>query len=98
MKILGYENREIRRLYLSATGMSVVVSLLLSLPVANLIMKAIYRPMIMEMFTGWLPYYIKPVIYPEMFIVGMVTYFVIEVILYQKIKKIPMDEALKNVE
>lgn len=98
VKILGYENREIRRLYLSATGMSVVVSLLLSLPVANLIMKAIYRPMIMEMFTGWLPYYIKPVIYPEMFIVGMVTYFVIEVILYQKIKKIPMDEALKNVE
>lgn len=98
VKILGYENREIRRLYLSATGIAATVSLLLSLPAANLIMGAIYKPMMVEMMTGWLPYYVSPAVYPAMFAIGLATYFAIELILYQKIRRIPMDEALKNVE
>ncbi len=98
VKILGYDNREVKRLYLSATGIAVAIIIIITIPMSRAILYAIYRPMMQQAFTGWLPYYIEPYVYPEMFLIGMVTYFVVELILYRKIKKIPMDEALKNVE
>ena len=98
VKILGYKNSEIRKLYLSATSIAVIIFFLVSLPITTLVMEAIYRPMLFDMMTGWMSFYIEPVIYPNMFAIGMVSYFVIEIILYQRIKKIPMSEALKNVD
>lgn len=98
VKILGYTNREIRGLYLAATRIAVIVFLAASLPIASLIIKMIYDPMMRDAFNGWLPYYVQPVVYPEMFFMGVAAYAVIECILYRKMKKIPMDEALKNVE
>lgn len=98
IKILGYENREIRRLYLRATAAAVVISMLVTIPLSYYLMKAIYVPMMQKAFTGWLPYYVKPTIYPQMFLYGVVIYFIVEAVLYRKIKKIPMDEALKTVE
>lgn len=35
---------------------------------------------------------------PKMFIMGMGVYAVIALLQFMKIKKVPMDEALKNVE
>ena len=40
----------------------------------------------------------KPDIYWQMFLIGMASYFVVELILSRKIRKIPMSDALKNVE
>ena len=37
-------------------------------------------------------------IYWQMFLIGMASYFVVELILSRKIRKIPMSDALKNVE
>ena len=34
----------------------------------------------------------------EMFLTGFITYGVVALLEYRKIKKVPMDEALKNVE
>ncbi len=98
VKILGYDNREVKRLYLSATGIAVAIIIIITIPMSRSILYAVYKPMMQQAFTGWLPYYIEPYVYPEMFLIGMITYFVVELILYMRIKKIPMDEALKNVE
>ena len=54
--------------------------------------------MMLESFTGWLPLYIPNKVYVEMFILGLATYAIVAALEYRKIKKVPMDEALKNVE
>lgn len=98
VKILGYENREIKKLYLTTSRLAVIISLVLSLPVSVCTIKAIYREMMGNAFSGWLTFYIQPVIYVQILLIGFITYMLVEVLLYQKIKKVPMDEALKNVE
>lgn len=97
VKILGYENGEIRHLYMLATAIVVVVALLSGEWVATIGIRYLYR-FLMEGYSGWLTLYIAPRVYVEMTILGILSYVVVEVILYRKIKGIPMDQALKNVE
>ncbi|MDD6573000.1 MAG: ABC transporter permease [Thermoflexaceae bacterium] len=97
-KILGYTNGEISRLYIVSTTMVVIVCLLISLPVEEQIMHALFKEMIVMMITGWIPYYVDPVIFVKIFVAGLVTYVVVAMLEYGKIRKVPMDAALKNVE
>ena len=97
VKILGYNNNEIRKLYMTSTTIMVAICLALSLPVSYLIIRKLYYFFMGDM-KGWLTFYIKPDIYWQMFLIGMASYFVVELILSRKIRKIPMSDALKNVE
>jgi putative ABC transport system permease protein len=97
VKILGYTGREVGRLYLASTAIVVLVSLFLSIPVSLLTMKGIYY-MIMQSFSGWLTFYVRPDIYFWLPVIGIVSYFVISLLHFRKIKRIPMEEALKNAE
>ena len=42
--------------------------------------------------------YIDPVLYVKMFLLGFGTYLLVALIEYRRIKKVPMDQALKNIE
>lgn len=97
VKILGYETGEIARLYLLATTWVVVISLIIGLLIATGVIKMIY-PMFMMDFNGWLELYIAPLEYPKMFAMVMAAYGLVALLQFRKIRKIPMDEALKNVE
>lgn len=97
VKILGYKNGEIARLYLMATSIVVIVSSLASLALATWVMMLIYRAFMIG-FGGWLTCYFAPWIYPAMFLMLTVAYGIVALFQFRKIKKIPMDEALKNVE
>lgn len=97
VKILGYSNREINRLYMTATTWVVTASLVISLLVTTGIMHGIFRYIMMD-YSGWFSLYIAPEIYPEMFVMGMAAYFAVALINMKKIRNIPMEEALKNVE
>ena len=97
-KILGYTNGEISRLYIMSTSLMVVICLLVSLPLETVIMKVLYREMMLQSLSGWITLWIDPRIYVQMFVIGIVTYAVIAVLEYRKIRKIPMGEVLKNVE
>lgn len=97
-KILGYTNGEISRLYIVSTSIMVVIFLLLSLPIETWIMKILFKYFIMSSLTGWITFYMDPLIYVKMFLAGIVTYAVVAFLEYRKIRKVPMDEALKNVE
>ena len=97
-KILGYTNGEISRLYILSTSLVVVICLLASLPLETMIMKVVYREMMLSSLSGWITLWIDPVIYVQMFVIGIVTYAVIALLEYRKIQKVPMSEALKNVE
>lgn len=97
VKILGYETREIMSLYLTATTWIVVLSILISFWIATVLIGQIYVLMMAE-FSGWLTLYIAPDIYPKMFLMGMAAYLFVALLQLRKIRRIPMDEALKNVE
>lgn len=97
VKILGYENVEINKLYLRSTTWMVVIIILASLPISTFVLKLIYN-MMMSKFTGYLEFYINPIIYFEMFFAGIISYLAVALLQMRKIKNIPMDEALKNVE
>lgn len=97
VKILGYTNGEIGRLYVMATTIVVILWILVSIPVLTLIIKEIYRYMMADM-GGWIMLKIRPDIYITMFIMSVASYGVIAALQMRKISKIPLDEALKNVE
>ena len=97
-KILGYSDREISSLYLLSTTIMVVVFLLLSFPIETVLMKALFRGIMISSISGWIPLYIDPVLYVKMFLLGFGTYLLVALIEYRRIKKVPMDQALKNIE
>lgn len=94
VKILGYENDEIIRLYLVSTSWVVAISVLLSLWIATWTIKVIYVYMMAE-FSGWLSLYIEPAIYWKMFLMGMAVYALVALLQFFRISKIPMETALK---
>ncbi len=97
VKIIGYDNLEIGKLYLVATTWVVIASILVSLFLSTFVMKWIYAFMMKE-FNGWLTFYIKPTIYIEMFVISIMAYAAVALMQLRKIKRIPMQEVLKNVE
>ena len=97
-KILGYSDREISSLYLLSTTIMVVIFLLLSFPIETVLMKALFRGIMISSISGWIPLYIDPILYVKMFLLGFGTYLLVALIEYRRIKKVPMDQALKNIE
>ena len=61
-------------------------------------MEILFREMMLASVSGWIALWIDPRIYLEMFVIGMGTYATVSLLEYHRICKIPMDEALKNVE
>lgn len=97
VKILGYENREISSLYMMSTTIMVIVACLIGMLVGYFGMGAFFKMYLMKM-EGWFSFIITPLGFVKMFIFGFTAYLIVMVIDYHRIKKIPMDEALKNVE
>ena len=98
VKILGYTGGEISRLYLVSTAVVVVLSLLISLPIESAVMRWLFENYMMQSISGWLPYTVSPVIFVKMMVIGLVTYAAVAALEYRKIRKVPLDEALKNAE
>lgn len=97
VKILGYYNREISRLYVTSTTIVVVISVIINIMLSVVIMNWLFR-VFMEQMSGWISCYYAPYVFVLMFVLNVGVYALISVFMMYKIKKIPMDEALKNVE
>ena len=97
-KILGYNNGEISRLYILSTTIMVVLFILISLPIEGGLIRTVFVFCIKIMMNGWIELYMDPMIYLKMFVLGIVTYTIVASLEYRRIKKVPMTEALKNVE
>ena len=97
-KILGYSTGEIGRLYVTVTSILVVVFVLITIPIEAFLMTTVFRVAIRMEMAGWIPFILSNDVYIKMFIYGLVTYAVVAIFEYRKIGKVPMEEALKNVE
>lgn len=97
VKILGYENREISRLYLIATCWVMILSVLINFILVTVLIQKIFV-LIMKDYSGWIPFHMNFVIYVKAFVLTMSAYAIVSLIQMRHIKRIPMDAALKNIE
>ena len=72
-KILGYTNSEISRLYIVSTLVVVAVCILISMPIVYEGLVYIFRWMLINSMSGWIPIYLGKSIYVKMFIMGVVS-------------------------
>lgn len=98
IKILGYSRGEIGRLYILPTAVVLVLCVLVSLPIERELMEALFREMMLSSISGWIPFWVDPVIYVKMIVVGLLAYAFTGVFEFRRIRRIPMEEALKNME
>lgn len=96
-KILGYQNSEINGIYIMTTSIVVVLSMLLTIPITNIALKQVCE-YFFKTYPGWLPYYVAPSVFVKMAVMGIVSYAVIAFFQTRKVKKVPLADALKNVE
>lgn len=96
-KILGYENREIASLYLLSTTMILIIADVISVFLGALVMTQAWKT-IMFSYSGWFAFVIDWEGYVKMFLFILIGYLFVMFLDFARIKKIPMDEALKNIE
>ena len=96
-KILGYTNGEINGLYVMATSLVVIGSFILTLPIVNIAIKYVFAIAFSE-YSGWLPYYVPFPIFVKIVLCGICAYAIIAFLQMRKVKKVPLEMALKNVE
>ena len=96
-KILGYENREIAALYLLSTTIVVMIADAISVVLGTLVMNIAWREILFS-YSGWFAFRINPAGYLKMFGFVLIGYLLVMVLDFMRIRKIPMDQALKNVE
>lgn len=97
-KILGYTDGEISRLYILSTSIAVVFCLIVSIPLVYRFLIYIFKIMIRTEMTGWFSLDIPNSMFVEMVLIGMGSYAVIAVLELIKIRKVPMDSVLKDVD
>lgn len=96
-KILGYENREIASLYLLSTTIILVLADVLSVVLGSIVMGVAWKA-IMASYSGWFTFVTTPLGYGKMFAFVLIGYLLVMVFDFRRIGRIPMEEALKNVE
>ena len=97
VKILGYETGEIASLYLVTTTWVVLFAAAAGAFLGKWGLDMLWRAIMNDM-DGWLPVFINPMSYAGMIALVFAAYLVILLIDFYRIKRVPMDEALKNVE
>ena len=96
-KILGYENREIASLYLLSTTIVMIVIDVLTVAVGVWVMNFAWKEILMT-YSVWFSFHMETISYVKMFAFVLIGYVIVMILDFQRIKKIPMDQALKNVE
>lgn len=97
-KILGYTGSEISRLYLLPTTLAVMALLIVSIPIVQIILSLVYNAYLLAKMPGYMPIYIDMALYLKMFSLGLGVYIVVLIFEMHKIRRVPMDIALKTME
>ena len=97
VKILGYTNREIAALYMVTTTCVVIASEFISVYLGYQVMKVVWD-VILSALDGLFPFVLYPSGIVKMFLLVFAGYLLVTLFDFRRIKRVPMDEALKNVE
>lgn len=97
MKVFGYRDREISKLYIHSITICVVASLVLCLPLIIGSLTAIFRAMLIS-YSGNIEIYVPWTAMAQTVAVGLATYLAIAALHTRSIKRVSLSEALKVQE
>ena len=86
-KILGFYNGEIGSIYIVATSLVVVLSMLITCPLVGIAINFIFEKLLYTMMTGYIPYIVSVTCYIQMIVLGIACYAVIAALQMRKINK-----------
>lgn len=94
MKIFGFKEKEIRRIFISTNTIVAVLLIFLSLPLQHMLMMAIW-PSCIKTIGGYLDFIMTIKEYLIVIAAGLICYIITNILSYRHIKNIPMTIALK---
>ena len=97
MKVFGYHDREISRLYVRSITVTVLVSLVLCLPIIVFVIDILVQIM-MSQYSGNLEIWIAPQTYAIEVLIGAATYAAVALLHMRRIRKVPLALAMKVQE
>lgn len=97
MKVFGYNNKEIKKLYLNAVTIFVLISLIIQIPLEDYLLKKCFDAALLKV-SGYLEVFVPWYVYIIVIVMGVVSYTVINALHMRDVNKIDMSEALKNRE
>lgn len=98
VKIFGYRNKELKRMYLDGNFYVILIGAVISIPLAKVILDAIYGPAFVPNVACGVDKSFSIWIYGAMFIGTIILYLIINQLLVRRIKKMLPAEVLKNRE
>ena len=96
-KILGFGNGEIGSLYILPTAIVVVVFSLISFVIGYVLMIWVFHAFMLQM-DGYFAFYMSRASMILSIVYLLIGYAVVSLLDYRRIKRIPLDVALKNIE
>jgi len=97
VKVLGYKNSEINSLYILLTSVLVVIFAMLSVGISVFVVRNMWKT-IMYGLNGWFTFYIGSMEFVKMVAIVCIAYMVVALFDMRRIRRVPLTEALKNVE
>lgn len=97
LKVMGYDDKEISKLYLKASAIVVVISLIICAPFSYYLMDVLFKFAFMR-FTSYIEMYMPYYLHIVVFVVGLLVYSLVNFILNRSIKKVDLGESLKESE
>jgi putative ABC transport system permease protein len=97
IKVFGYHDREISRLYVRAITVTVLVSLVASLPLVLWLVGALVK-LVMDRYSGNLEIYVQPTLLVEIVAIGVAAYVAVALVHLWHIRRVSLSEAMKVQE
>lgn len=97
MKVFGYRDREISKLYIRSITICVVASLVLCLPLIIGSLTAIFKAMLIS-YSGNIEIYVPWTAMAQTVAAGLATYLAVAALHTRSIKRVSLSEALKVQE
>lgn len=97
IKMFGFNDREVRKLYLGSSFYTVLFSTILSIPLSKFMIDKAYPHMVSNVSVG-MGAYLSPYSYGLITCIIFVSYVVVSVLLSRHLKKVSFVEILKNRE
>ncbi len=97
VKVLGYTTGEISKLYIRITTIVVVISTAAGVFIGKWFLTYVWKVFMYGM-SGWFEFIMTPLDMLKMFVATIVAYCIVVLFDMRRIRRIPMTDALKNVE
>jgi len=97
LKVFGYRNKEVNKLYLSQTQWIIILSVIVFLPLQYFLIGKIWAGMLNSM-SGFFYFRVTPLVMGIIVVLGTATCLITNMIHVKHVRKIDMTEALKNRE